>query len=413
MAKFVYKARDRKGQSLSGELDADSVFLARRILSQQDLIPISVRSASGFGNILRGFQAIRNKVFPVPFEEVLVFNQQLQTAYSVGIPMVQAIEMIEQQTKNPRVKQALAIAAEDVRKGKFLADAFKKHPDVFDRIYITMVRAGEQAGELDAFLERLSLLLERRGENKAKIKSATFYPKIVLGFLVVVNLIFVYILIPKIKQFFEANNADLPWITRMVLTVSDFFVYHWPWVLLFVMTIYFSFSYWLSTRWGRLQWDSLKLKFPVMGELFLMIDLNSICFVTETLVRSGIPIMETLSIVKTSVDNQLVAREIHQAQVEVERGGKFSGGLGKSKIFPSVFTNLLAMGEEAGKLEGVLGKLGIHYNREVDYRLNHLSKLLEPLLLFVIFIMVGILALAIMMPVWQLSKVMQGRAAGG
>jgi type II secretory pathway component PulF len=410
MPKFVYKARDRQGQSISGELDADSAMLARRILSQQDLIPISVKSAAGFGNIIRAFQAIRNKAFPVPFEEVLVFNQQLQTAYSVGIPMVQAIQMIESQTKNARLKQALAISAEDVKKGKFLADAFKKHPDVFDRIYITLVRSGEQAGELDAFLERLSHLLERRADNKAKIKSATFYPKIVLGFLALVNGIFVFILLPKIKEFFIANGAELPPITRFVLAVSDFFIYQWPWVLLIAATLFFSFNYWVSTQWGRIQWDRIKLKTPVLGELFLMIDLNSLCFVTETLVKSGIPILETLSIVRTSVDNQVVAGELEKCQVEVQKGGKFSGGLARSKIFPNVFTSLVSMGEEAGKLEGVLAKVGAHYKREADYRLNNLSKLLEPILLFIIFVMVGILALAIMMPIWQLSRVMQGGA---
>lgn len=410
MPKFVYKARDRKGQSISGEIDAESVFLARRILSQQDLIPVSVRSASGFGNLIRMAQTLRSKVFPVPFEEVLVFNQQLQTAYSVGIPMVQAIGMIESQTKNPRIKQALQISAEDVRKGKFLADAFKKHPDVFDRIYITLVRAGEQAGELDAFLERLSLLLERRAENKAKIKGAVFYPKIVLAFLMFVNGIFVYVLLPKIKEFFTANGAQLPPITRFVLAISDFFVYQWPWVLLVGATAFFSFNYWTSTKWGRFQWDKIKLNSPVMGELFLMIDLNALCFVTETLVKSGIPIMETLSIVRTSVDNQVIAAELEKCQIEVQKGGKLSGGLARSKVFPSVFTNLISMGEEAGKLEGVLSKVGQHYRREADYRLNNLSKLLEPILLFVIFIMVGVLALAIMMPIWQLSKVMQSGA---
>jgi len=410
MPKFLYKARDRRGQAVSGELEAESVFLARRILSQQDLIPVSVVSAQGFGNILRFFRVLQSKVFPVPFEDVLVFNQQLQTAYSVGIPIVQALSMIEGQTKNKRLKQALAIAADDVKKGKFLADAFKKHPDVFDRVYVTLVRSGEQAGELDAFLERLSELLEQRGENKAKIKSATFYPKIVLGFLMIVNGIFIYFLLPKIKEFFTANGAELPAITRFVLGVSDFFIQQWPIVVLVAGSAYAGFQYWLSTRWGRLQWDTFKLKLPVLGDLFLQIDLNAFCFVTETLVRSGIPILETLSIVRSSVDNQVIAGEIEKAQEEVTKGGRFSAGLAKSKIFPSVFTGLIAMGEEAGKLEPVLAKVGIHYKRETDYKLNNLSKLLEPILLFIIFIMVGILALAIMMPIWQLSRVMQSGA---
>jgi type II secretory pathway component PulF len=412
MPKFNYKARDRRGQAVSGEVEAESAALARRVLSQQDLIPISVTPAAGFGNLVRYAKALKARLFPVPFEEVMIFNQQLQTAYSVGIPMVQAISMIESQTRNPRLKQALAASAEDVRQGKFLADALKKHPDVFDRIYVTLVRAGEQAGELDAFLERLSMLLQRRGENQAKVKSAVFYPKIVMAFLLLVNAIFVFILLPKIKEFFVANDAQLPAITRFVLAVSDFFIYQWPIVLVLAVSFYAGFNYLLGTTWGRLQWDRLKLKLPVLGELFLQLDLNAFCFVTETLVRSGIPILETLSIVRTSVDNQVIAEEIGKAQEEVKRGGKFSSGLARSPLFPAIFTGLIGMGEEAGKLEPVLEKVGMHYKRETDYKLNNLSKLLEPILLFIIFVMVGVLALAIMMPIWQLSRVMQGNAAG-
>jgi len=173
--------------------------------------------------------------------------------------------------------------------------------------------------------------------------------------------------------------------------------------------LYASWKYWLSTERGRLQWDTIKLKLPVMGSLFLNIDLNAFCFVTEILVRSGIPIIETLSIVRTSVDNEVLAREIDRCQDEVKKGGKLSTGLIKSPIFPAIFSNLLAMGEEAGKLETVLSKVGAHYKREVDYKLGNLSKLLEPILMTIIFAMVGVLALSIMLPIWQLSRVMQGQ----
>lgn len=407
MAIYVFRARDRRGLPVNGQLEADNALVARRILSQQDLIPIKISEKSPITDLFSLPSKLRDRLFPVDFQEILTFNQQLQTAYAVGIPMVQAIEMIENQTTHPRVKRALSVAADDVRKGKFLADAFQKHPHVFDRIYITLVRAGEAAGELDTFLDRISYLFERRAENQMKVKSALFYPKIVFGFLIFVTGIFVYVLLPKIKEFFDANGAELPAITQMLISFSDFAVGYSPLLALILASIYGAFRYFVSTPWGRLKWDGFKLKVPVLGKLFLQLELNAICFITETLVRSGITITETLRILRTSIENQVIATEMDTCRVEVERGSRFSKGLARSGIFPELFVNLLAMGEEAGKLDTVLVKVGNHYRREIEYKLANLSKLLEPLILLVIFFMVGFLALAVFLPIWKMSQVVR------
>jgi len=404
---YLFKARDRRGAAVAGQLEADNLLLARRILSQQDLIPISVKERNALSDMLLLPSKLRDQFFPVAFEELLTFNQQLQTAYSVGIPMVQAMEMIEAQTSHPRMKRALSVAADDVRKGKYLADAFQKHPAVFDRIYITLVRAGEASGELDAFLERISYLLERRADNKMKIKSALFYPKLVFGFLVIVVGIFVYLIVPKIKEFFQANGADLPLITRALIAVSDFAVYNAPLLILGGLSLFGAIRYILSTPTGRMKWDGFKLKLPVLGDLFLQLELNMVCFITETLVKSGITITETLKILRNTLENQVIAVEMETCRLEVERGGKFSKGLSKSRVFPELFVNLIAMGEEAGRLEPVLSKVGNHYRREIDYKLSNLSKLLEPLILLILFFLSGFLALAVYLPIWQMASVVR------
>ncbi|NDD90849.1 type II secretion system F family protein [bacterium] len=404
---YLFKARDRRGTAISGQLEAESAVLARRMLSQQDLIPIQVREKTALVELLSSPSRIFARIFPVPFEEVLTFNQQLQTAYTVGIPLVQAIEMIASQTKNPRIKRALLAVTEDVRNGKFLADALQKHPDVFDHIYVTLVRAGEASGELDAFLERISNLLERRAENKMKLKSALFYPKIVLGFLLVVALVFVYVLLPKIKGFFDSNRAELPVLTRALIQISDFCVGYAPLIVILALSTLMAFRYLISTPAGRLKWDAFKLRVPIMGQILLQIELNSICFITEVLLRSGVTIIETLRILRTSLDNQVIALQMDSCRVEVERGGRFSQGLARSRIFPDFFVNLMTMGEEAGKLDGVLGQVGGHYRREIDYKLTNLSKLLEPMILLVIFTVAGFLALAIFLPIWKMSRVVR------
>jgi len=407
MPVYSYKARDRKGAPLSGKIEADNALVARRLLSQQSLIPIQVSETNALLGSLKELTKLKDRLFPVPFEEVLTFNQQLQTAYSVGIPMMQAIDMIADQTEYPRLKQALRAVCEDVKNGKFLAESMRKHPDVFDRIYITMVHAGEASGELDSFLDRLSFLLERRAENKAKIKSATFYPKLVFGFLLIVASIFTFVLLPKIKEFFDKGKVALPLITQLLLDFSEFTTDHWVLIPGLAISGFMGFRYFITTTGGRLFIDQLKLKLPVMGKLYLELELNSICFITETLIRSGITITETISILRTSMDNQAVAQEMDKTKVEVERGGRFADGLKKSGFFPAIFVNLLAMGEEAGRMDTVLAKLAVHYRREIDFKLTNLSKLLEPVLLLIIFTMVGFLALAVFLPIWQMSRTMR------
>lgn len=404
MQTFQYRARKRSGSAVQGTISALDVREAKKLLAQQDLIPLEVRTSAALNLNFKSLQAQFNSRFKgVNQEELLMFNQQLLISYSVGIPLITAFEMIERQSRELNLKNALIAINQDLHRGSYLADALGRHPGVFDEIYVTLIRAGEASGQLEAFLQRISFLLERRAETKAKVKSATFYPKIVLGFMVVATLIFVYVLIPRLKNFLQMHGSDLPPLTKIVIGVSDFAVSYWYLLVAAVFLGMEAFRRITSTPKGRLAWDGFVLKVPVLGELMLQIDLNSFCFVTELLVKSGIPIITSIPIVKSALTNKVVSNELSLAEAAISSGGTMSGGLKQSTMFPELFLNLISVGEESGKIESVLARLSEHYRREIDYKLNNLSKLIEPILLFIIFIGVGILALAIFLPIWKTS----------
>jgi type II secretory pathway component PulF len=407
MQTFAFRARNTSGLAVQGKLDAANAYEARKLLAQQQLIPVELKPYVVWLDLAGILMFFKKILFQVPFEDILIFNQQLQTAYSVGIPIVTAMEMIENQTKNKALRRALAEIVEDLRKGRFLGDAMAKHPDVFDEVYVTLVKAGEASGQLDVFLQRISFLLERRADTKAKVKSATFYPKIVFFFIGTSLITLVYVVIPKLKTFFTRFGSELPLPTRIVMGISDVAVGYWYIFLFGGSAAFVGYKYFVSTPRGRLIRDYLQLKVPIMGSLLLQLELNSFCFIAEMLVKSGIAITDSLVIVRNSVTNRVLAREIEHLQREISRGGTMSAGMKRAKIFPEVFVNLVAIGEESGKLEDVFGKIAIQYRREIDYKLTNLSKLIEPILLAVIFVMVGTVMLAVFAPIWNMYKVMR------
>jgi len=251
-------------------------------------------------------------------------------------------------------------------------------------------------------------LLERRVDLRAKVRSAMFYPKLVLLVMFASTLLFVYVIIPKVKIFLEKFGAELPPITQAVIQISDFALRYWPLIAAAGILGVLAFKTAIKKPKLKLHYDRLLLKIPTIGSLLLQLELNSICFITELLLKSGIPLLETLSILKTTLSNSLIAQDVGLAEKEIKQGGSLARGLKKSPLFPEMFTNLIAMGEESGRLESVLGKIGEHYRREIDYRLGNLAKLIEPLLLFIIFIGVGILAFAVYLPLWKMTQVIRG-----
>ncbi len=404
MAKFYYKARLKTGSLVHGNVEASDPWLARKALLSQNLMVVEISRFSLQAGLdwLQAFaQRFLNRI---SLEEKLMFINQLETGFSVGIPILQVLGLVQEQVRNPRLRSALARITEDVSQGSSLHQAFEKHPYVFERIYVGLIRTGEATGKLEATLSRLGQILEQQVENRAKIKSATFYPKIVVCVMVMVFAGLVYFVIPKIKAFLATLGQDLPWLTRQVVNTSDFFVYYWYLVLLGGLGAYLGFQAYAETETGRLRLDQLRLRLPGLGPLFMHLELNNYCVILDLLLGSGVTLLDSFEILKTTQSNQVVRNEIDRCATQVRKGGTLAEGLAPSPVFPSNFTAMISMGEEAGMLPKVLQKLAKYYRIQIDFRLNHLSKLLEPILLGVIFVMVGIIALAIFLPIWKMSS---------
>lgn len=407
MPSFSYKAKDRRGVSSRGSVEADSLLEAKRILMDRDLNVLQIKMG-GAGDIAEKISRFLASVTErVTMEELIVFNRQLQTSYSVGISMVQALTLIGDQTPNPKLKRTIADLIEELSQGRSLHEGMQKHPDIFDPIYINAVKAGESSGKLDDIFNMLCYFAEQKMENDAKLKSATLYPKIILFTIGVVLLVITTFVMPKLKDFYARFGGELPGITLFVMGISEFILSYWYILLAAALGLYFGVKKYLSTPVGRLQWHTLQLKIPVFGQIFLQSDVFTFATVMRLLLQSGLPIIESFNVVRESLKNQVLKNEVESCGQAVEAGRNVAFGFNQSKVFPKMVGNLLSVGEESGKMDEVLDKVASYHKLQLEYRLNNLSKAIEPFFLFIIFGIVLVLVLAVFLPIWKMSQVMR------
>ena len=410
MQSFRYRARDRAGRLVTGKVDAESPLEAKRILAGRQLAVLSV-SASPFEKLheLASSLAAFLPGGTVSLEELIVFNRQLQTSYAVGLSVHQALTMISEQTQSDVLKKVVQKVVEDLTEGHSLHAAMSRHPKIFDYVYLNAIKAGEASGRLDEVLDMLCRSSEQRMENQAKVKNAIFYPKIVLGGIVAVMIVVVTFVVPKFEAFYGKFGGQLPPLTLFVLGISRAFQNYW-WLMLIVGgAAYYFAKRFVNTDRGRILYHSTLLKLPVFGTILLQYDVLTFSTVLRLLLASGIPIVESLGIVRDSLSNQVLRNEIEGFRQEVESGGDLSRGFHNSRVFPKMVGNLITVGEEGGKVEEVLDKISSYYRIQLDYRLNNLSKAIEPIFLTLIFGMVLVLVLSIFLPIWKMSSVMKGR----
>jgi len=393
---------------VEGAIQAENAWLAKKALNKTDLVVLDMsRFDPGiiwnqFKRFLSGFSD------QVKLEEKLVLMSQLETGISIGIPIVQMFQLLQRDLDNRFLKLALSQISDQITEGSSLHEAFSKHPKIFDQTVVGLVKTGEVSGKLEESLGRISQMIEQEAKNQSKVKSAVFYPKIVLFVLGVVFTIAVYFLIPKLKEFLAGYGTDLPPITQFVIGISDAFVSYWYVLVAVGVAGYFGFKKYVSDPVRKLKYDRFKLRLPLFGKIFRLIELNNLCVILNLLIKSGVPLIDALEILKESQRNDVFKLALTKAVEKIEKGGSLSSGLDDPKIFPATFRNMLSVGEESGRLEPILERMGRYYQTQIDYHLDNLSKLIEPVLLFVIFGMVLVLALALLLPIWKMNKAVIG-----
>lgn len=404
MPNYRYKARDKYGALSIGTFETNGREAVAGHLDSLGYIPVFIEEEKPgltWSQILPQFET-------VTATDLIVFSRQLATLISAGIPFMASFTALEEQTENPKLKKTINQVRKDVEGGSSFGDALGKHPKVFSPMYVSMVKAGETGGILDEVLNRLAMLAEHDAETRARIKAATRYPKIVIGALAVAFGILVTFVIPKFAALYANFKAKLPLPTRIMIGINNG-IHQYGFAILVILVLSFiGFKKYIDSPPGRLWWDGFKLKLPIFGLIFTKTALSRFARVFGTLTRSGLPVLQTLEIVSDTVGNVVIARVVDNVRDSARQGRGIVQPMKVSKVFPPIVIQMVAVGEESGKMEEMMMKVSEYYDRDVEYAIRNLSSSLEPLLLTVIGAVILFLALAIFMPWWNLINVVKG-----
>jgi general secretion pathway protein F len=411
MAVFEYQGLNGAGKSVSGVIDAEGAKNARAKLRKQGVFPTEVAEQTSQGGATKGkglsIEVDFSKLFGgggVPVQDLATMTSQLSTLVGAGIPMVEALTAMIDQVDNAKLRVILAEVRDKVNEGDSLGVAMKGYPKVFSDLYVNMVRAGEQSGALDIVLTRLTEYTEASVRLRGKIVSAMIYPILmsVLGFGIVVGL-FVFV-IPKIRRIFDSFGQELPWITSALLSISDVVSAYWYVFLLLLGLGSWGFWKWKKNPANQERWDGWMLKVPIFGRLNRLVAVSRFCRTMATLLSSGVPILTAMNIVSTVVENKVLEAAVLAAAKNVTEGQSLAVPLKQSGQFPPIVTHMIAIGEKTGELEPMLEKVADAYETEVDNTVSALTSLLEPLLILGMGGVVAFVALAILLPMLNLSS---------
>ncbi len=402
MPNFRYKIRDKHGRASTGTIEGESKETVASHFRKMDYALTSIEKA---GPSLKIFNPFKRFFRRVNLEELIVFTSQLMTLQRAGVPILVSLESISEQLSNAYFKKVINDISRDVETGKSLSESISKFPDVFSGIYISMMRSGEAAGILEGVLDRLAIFLEHEQDLRMKIKQATRYPLLVMVSIAIAFPLAVMFIIPKFSSVFARFGTTLPLPTRMLLGLNHTMVHYWPVVIIGVAGLITAFRYFINTTLGRSMWDMVKLKAPIFGSLNLKIAMSRFCRMTAVLSGSGIPIINTLGIVQGAVGNKIIANSIENIMNGISEGEGMAVSMKASGLFPGIVLQMVKIGEETGKIDELLMKVSDYYDSQVNYTVKNLTVLIEPILIFIIGIMVLFLALAIFLPMWSLISV--------
>jgi MSHA biogenesis protein MshG len=406
MANYAYKARNSGGQLVEGVLEGATSGAVADILLGQGVVPVEIRETkaaakSGGGSGLN-INLIKPKVGHI---DLLLFSRQLHTLLKAGVPILRALNGLQDSAINPAMKEVIQEVRESLEGGRELSASLARHPKVFSPFYVSMVRVGEATGMLEEIFLRLFEHLEFERFMREQVKAALRYPMFVViamaAALVVINLF----VIPAFAKVFAGFGADLPLMTKILLATSKFFVDWWPYLLVALIGAIFAFRSWVATTAGRYQWEAIALRFPIAGKILHKAALARFARSFALGTRSGVPVMQALANSAQTVDNSYIARRIDEMRETVERGESVLRSAIQTKIFTPVVLQMVAVGEESGALDEMMDEIGEMYQRDVEYELKTLGAQIEPILIVALGVMVLILALGVFLPMWDLGKV--------
>jgi type II secretory pathway component PulF len=400
MPTYRFKARDKEGVLHQGTMSAGRRESVADHISGQGFIPVLIeeeRESALQADLLAGLTRVKP-------QDLIVFSRQLATLLSAGVPFIQSLTTLEKQTENPRLRRTVAVVRQDIENGSAFSDALSRHPKVFNRLYVSMVHAGEAAGMLDDILERLALLAEHDAETRARVKAAVRYPLIVVISLSLAFAFLTSFVIPRFSAIFGQFKTELPFPTRVLVDLSRLIRHDWIGLILGTVLLAWGVSRYIGSTQGRRQWDRLKLGLPVFGVLFQKVALSRFARVFSAMQKSGLSMMLTLEIAAEVAGNVVIARVVEEMRESLREGKRLLGPMEASGLFPPLVMQMMAVGEETGKVDMMLKKVSDYYDMDVEYTLRTLSTMIEPILLLLVGGMVLFLALGIFLPMWDMMS---------
>ena len=402
MPAFRYRALSAAGQAQQGLLEAPDLDQALDRIHRMGLTPVRLEAHGAPGARAAGIPFLQKKVTA---RDLILFTRQLETMLDSGLPILSALEILHAQTTQPKLKPAIDRVRSDVEQGSTLTEALRRHPDCFPRIYVNLVFAGEEGGLLAQMLDRVASLLEYEAETDQRIRSATFYPTLIVTELVLAFLVLIKFVLPRFASLFRNFNTQLPLPTRVLIGLSDFFEHQWIPFVFFTACAAAGGVLWSRTARGRTTIDRFVITVPIFGPIFLMTIMSRFSRVLSALLGSGIPIVQALDIVRGVVGNRVIEAEIDRMRDGVVAGQGLAEPLKGSAIFPPLVVKMLAVGEETGAVDKMLLRVSRYYDQDVDYAVKNLSTAIEPVLLVILGVAVLFTALAVFLPLWNLMSV--------
>lgn len=403
MPTFRYQGRTRQGTLAQGEVSASSRQEAVRLMRQKQVLVTRVEEKAAKKDAW--WNADIQIGTGVHDRDIVVYTRQFATMINAGLPLVQCLEILSSQSDNPRLRKILQDIQTSVEGGSTYADALRKHPKVFDRLYVSMVEAGELGGLLDTILDRLGKHIEKAMKLKRRIKGAMVYPAAILGVAVAVITLLLVWVIPVFARMFSEFGGALPALTLFVIETSDFVQSNILVLLGILLSLIVGVRYAYKTERGRRILDHFLLKVPVFGALIRKAAVAQLTRTLGTLIGSGVPILEGLDIAGKTSGNKVVEEAILSARQGISEGKSVADPLGESGVFPKMVTQMIAVGETTGSLDAMLGKIADFYEEEVDQAVADLTSLLEPVMMVFLGVVIGFIVIAMYLPIFKLAEV--------
>jgi MSHA biogenesis protein MshG len=411
MASFKYIGRNSNGSQVKGTIEASNTSAVAEQLLRKSITPVSISSSEGkktdslagkdVGEIF-GF----NKV---SLDELIIFSRQMYALMRSGVPILRAINGMAEASTSNSLKKALITIGSQLEGGYTLSSALNQHPDIFGSLFVSLIHVGENTGQMEESFLKLTTYLEREQATRKRIKTALRYPSMVLIALAAALVILNIFVIPTFANMFTKLGAELPLATKFLIMSSNFFLNYWPHLLIACVIAYLALKKSLKTEKGRYQWDKRKIKLPIIGSIIERSILARFSHSFGIILKSGIPMTTGLTLVADAVDNSFMRDKIIAMRVAIESGESLLRASIASALFTPLVLQMVAVGEETGRVDELLKEVGDYYEREVDYDLSTLTARIEPLFLGVVAAMVVVLALGIFTPMWDMASAMQGK----